>query len=74
MSLIISGSGLGGPYMADMPVQPSPCFETSSPCEPSLILGTLAAIFASLVPIEIEFFSICSAITKDNVHAILVTE
>ena len=40
MSLTMSGSGLGGPYAKDMPMQPRPSAETSSPCDPSFMRGT----------------------------------
>ena len=46
MREIMSCSGFGGPYKADMPMHPKPCADTSSPCEPSFILPIPAeAIF-----------------------------
>ena len=38
------GLELRRPVNADMPMQPRPCLETSSPCEPSFIRGTFTPI------------------------------
>ena len=60
----MSASGLRSPYAADMPMQPRPCAETSSPCEPSFIVrgrggrthaGSLAAAIILLLVCWIDY-------------------
>ena len=76
MREIMSCSGFGGPYKADMPMHPKPCADTSSPCEPSFILPIPAeAIFLQqpLLVLAAEWMdecvsSLCLLYLNSSIH------